>query len=97
MPKINYIVIGGKQSGKPGKTLSRHTKLKNAKASAKKHANNGYRGAIYQVKPMPKNHPARKFLSKEDRNKKNLTYHDGWLFFNPEKGVVSTRSKKRRS
>jgi len=96
MPRVNYEVIGGKQAGKSGRILSRHTTLDNAKRSARKHAKKGYSGAIYKIMPLKKESKVQRYILKEEKQK-NKTWRSSWISFGPEKGVVSHRTKKRRS
>lgn len=84
-----YEVIGAK-TGSMGRTLSKHNKLAQAKASAKRYAAKGYSGAIYtkmKVKPGSKVHK----YYKGGYKKKH--YLRSRITFGPKIGVKSVSTK----
>ena len=91
MGKVRYQVVGGKQAGKSGRVLSRHTTLENAKKSAKRHAGKGYTGAVYKIMPVKKHSRVRKYMKKGDNQK---TWLKSWITFSPSKGVTSHRKRR---
>lgn len=91
--RYKYIVVGSKQLKKMGRELSKHRKLGNAKASAKKFANKGYQGMIYARKAV------------KPRSKVHSYYPEGYghrhtwgseIAFDPKKGVHNTNPRRRK-